>query len=101
MSKNTGNIMLAFLAGAAAGALAGVLYAPDKGKNTRDRLSYLLDKYRNDLQGLIEELVNKKSEAVSEAKHEGDRVISDAIREAETLMGEVDALRNKISGSKS
>lgn len=42
MSKR-GGTLFAFLAGAAIGALLGVLYAPDKGSNTREKLSYRLD----------------------------------------------------------
>ncbi|MFB3057603.1 MAG: YtxH domain-containing protein, partial [Ignavibacteriaceae bacterium] len=36
MSKST-NTLLSFLLGAATGAILGILYAPDKGSNTRDK----------------------------------------------------------------
>jgi gas vesicle protein len=45
MSKKSGALM-AFLSGAAIGAVLGILYAPDKGTNTREKLSYKLDKYK-------------------------------------------------------
>lgn len=35
---DTGKSILAFLAGAAAGAVAALLFAPDSGERTRDRL---------------------------------------------------------------
>jgi len=59
MSK-TSNTLFSFLLGAATGAVIGILYAPDKGSNTRDRLSYKLDKYRSMLESLLEDLADLK-----------------------------------------
>lgn len=96
MSKKEGYFW-AFVAGALTGAALGILYAPDKGKNTRDKLSFQLEKYREQLKQLIQDLTDGKTEAVTEAKSEGQRVVSDAVKQAERLMGEVDALRNQLS----
>ena len=46
MSKNSGNSFFAFLFGIFAGCILGLLFAPEKGAHTRDRLSFLLDKYK-------------------------------------------------------
>ena len=54
MSK--GSNLFAFLSGAAVGAIVGILYAPDKGENTRDKLSYRLDKYKEMLESLLEDI---------------------------------------------
>ncbi|MBD0403370.1 MULTISPECIES: YtxH domain-containing protein [unclassified Flammeovirga] len=97
MAKNGGNSFLGFVAGAAAGALLGVLFAPDKGRNTRERLSYKLDKYREDLEDLVEDLMEERNIAVTAAKSEGQKVIDDAIKRAEELMGEVDAIKESIA----
>ncbi|NLR92773.1 MULTISPECIES: YtxH domain-containing protein [Flammeovirga] len=97
MAKNSGSSLFGFVAGAAAGALLGVLFAPDKGRNTRERLSYKLDKYREELEDLIEDLLEERKVAVTAAKSEGQKVIDDAIKHAEELMGEVDALKERIS----
>ena len=59
MSKS-GNTLLAFVIGAATGAILGILYAPDKGSNTRDKLTYRLDKYRKMLEELVEDLISGK-----------------------------------------
>ena len=39
MANNTGTTILALLTGAAIGAGVGLLYAPDKGENTRKKLN--------------------------------------------------------------
>ena len=95
MSKKS-NTFLAFLTGAATGAILGLLYAPDKGINTRDKLSYQLDKYKKKLEELINELLDGEEHADSEAKVEGDKVVSDAKEKAEKLLDDVNGLINKI-----
>jgi gas vesicle protein len=92
-------IIVAFLAGAATGAALGILFAPDEGKNTRDKISFLLDKYRNRLKELINDLVDKENQPFSEAKAESQKVISDARTQAEKLLGDVDALMGQIKDS--
>jgi gas vesicle protein len=38
MTSNTGNTLLALVVGATLGAVAGILFAPDKGSNTRHKI---------------------------------------------------------------
>jgi len=95
--SNKGSGLLAFVAGSLLGAAFGILYAPEKGKNTRDKLNYQLDKFAEKLQVIIEDLMQGKMEVTNEAKSEGEKLINDAIKEAEKLKNEVDALRNRIS----
>lgn len=100
MSKGSSGL-LAFVIGAATGAILGILYAPDKGSNTRDRLSYQLDKYKKQLEDLLEDLINGKVEISSHAKEEGQKVVSDARQKAEQLLTDVDNLIGQIkSGDK-
>jgi gas vesicle protein len=100
MNRGSSNL-LAFVLGAATGAVVGILYAPDKGSNTRDKLSYQLDKYKKQLEDLLEDLVNGKIEVSSMAKEESQKVVTDARKKAEQLLTDVDDLIGQIkSGEK-
>jgi gas vesicle protein len=102
MSKKEGSTLMAFLAGAAAGAILGILYAPDKGTVTREKLSYRLDKYKKILEEFLDDLVTgKETPLTSEAKSQGQRVVSEAKGKAERLLEDVDELLAQIRGDKS
>ncbi|MBC7891184.1 MAG: YtxH domain-containing protein [Sphingobacteriaceae bacterium] len=95
MSTSSRNF-LAFLTGVATGTALGILYAPDKGINTRDRLSYRLGKYRDQLQSLIADLVKQVDLPESLAKTEGKKVVDEAREKAERLLSDVETLMGQI-----
>jgi len=98
MSKKT-NALLAFLTGAAAGAILGVLYAPEEGSSTRDKLSYKLSKTRDKLKSLIDELISDIESPNSAAKTQGDHIVNQTREKAEKLLGDVDELISQIKGA--
>jgi gas vesicle protein len=101
MSKKGSNTLMAFLAGAAAGAILGILYAPDKGTNTREKLSFQLDKYKKMLEEFLADVVSgKETPLTTEAKSQGQKVVSEAKDKAQRLLDDVDELLEQIRGNK-
>ncbi|GAB4028553.1 YtxH domain-containing protein [Spirosoma gilvum] len=84
------------LTGIAVGSLFGLLYAPDKGKITRDRLSFRLSKYREQINALLQDLGSSTNELENSSKNEGQRVVNDAREKAERLLEDVDRLMAQI-----
>jgi len=69
----TNKILVGVLAGAAVGALLGVLFAPDKGSKTRSKLLSKGNDYSEALKDqfneLVETITNKAEDAKEEAHH--------------------------------
>jgi gas vesicle protein len=102
MGKKGSNALMTFLVGAAAGAVLGVLYAPDKGTNTREKLSFQLDKYKKTLEDFLNDLVSgKETPLTTEAKSQGQKVVSEAKDKAQRLLDDVDELLEQIRGKNS
>lgn len=101
MSKR-GGTLFAFLAGAAIGALLGVLYAPDKGSNTREKLSFRLDQYRKMLEEFIQEMMAGKQTAqdAGASAAEAPSAPSEAEIKAQQLLRDVDDLLAQLRENK-
>lgn len=95
MSRSS-RTLWAFIVGAAAGAVVGILYAPDKGENTRNKLYFKLNKYRDELKQLINDIVDGKEIPESMAKSEGKKVVNDTKVKAEKLLEDVENMMSQI-----
>ncbi|MEX0770021.1 MAG: YtxH domain-containing protein [Balneolaceae bacterium] len=100
MSRSTRQFTIGLFSGAVLGAGIALLFAPDKGRNTRDILSYRLTKYKDDLKKLIRELQLEKEFMVSDAKKKGNEVVEDAKQRADNLIQEAEDLLENIEKSK-
>ncbi len=97
MSK-TGSSTLALLAGMIVGGVVGILYAPDKGINTRDKFAFRLERYKLKLEELLAD-IGRTRDAMpqSAARSSGEKVINDAREKAQQLLNDVDDLLNQIN----
>lgn len=67
---NSGKLLVGVLAGVAVGALIGVLFAPDKGWNTRKRISKKAEDVVDDLKEKFDEFLDTVAVKVDEAKEQ-------------------------------
>ncbi len=101
--SNSSRTFLAFLAGLAAGTAIGILYAPEKGEVTRDKLAYKLARYREQLEEFINDLIERGDDVAmdmvngdSKAKADGQKVVNEARQKAERLLEDVETLMAEI-----
>ena len=67
---NSGKVLLGLLAGVAAGALLGILFAPDKGSVTRKKVSKKGEDFAEGLKEKFDEFLENISDKVDEVKEE-------------------------------
>lgn len=104
MSGNTGNVVLALLAGAVVGAGIGILLAPEKGAVTRQKIRDGVGKSKDDLIDKYHELaqlLHRKAESVGENLSEFiDKAIANGNHEKDELIAmleaKLDALKTPV-----
>jgi gas vesicle protein len=86
--KDSGKVVTALLAGLAAGAVLGLLFAPEKGSETRDKindsLSDLADAIKERAEQQIDQLNELKEKVLASVKSKADQAesyIDDEIEE--------------------
>ena len=67
---SSGKVLLGVLAGLAAGALVGILFAPEKGSVTRKKMSKKAENYADGLKEKFNEFLDDISEKFEEVKEE-------------------------------
>lgn len=82
-----GNTLLGFLAGGAIGAIAGILFAPDKGSATREKLTNEAQHVKDELEQRLADLETQVKDTVEnkskDFKSRMDEVVSDSSVKAE------------------
>lgn len=81
MDKNQ-KVVLGFILGVAAGAVAGILLAPESGEETRRKISDKAKNYKDDLSGQINSAISKLSAYVEKVQGELKGVAAEATEKA-------------------
>lgn len=92
MSNNTGNMVLALLAGAVVGAGIGILVAPDKGSNTRQKIKDGLNVSKDDLLAKFNEIMEMLQCKAEDVASSFEEVLENVIQHGGESKEEVIAL---------
>lgn len=72
---SSGKILLGILAGAAAGAMMGILFAPEKGATTRKKILSKGEDYADDLKEKFSEFVDAVTDKYESTVHKVKEVV--------------------------
>lgn len=82
---NSGKVFLGLLAGVAAGAVLGVLFAPDKGTETRKKISKKSKDLVDEVKNKYDDFVRGVNEKVESVKQDAEYLKSKASKVADNI----------------
>lgn len=86
---SSGKVLLGVLAGVAVGATLGILFAPDKGTNTRRKISRKGDEYAQELEEKFNDFVEGLTDKFEDMKNEAARIVENGEHKVEKVLAEV------------
>ena len=85
----TGNVILGLLAGVAAGAVLGILFAPDKGSNTRKKIVSKGEDYADDVKEKFNDAIDAITDKYKSIRHGAESMMEDGKMKFDEARNEV------------
>lgn len=85
----SGKVLLGVLAGVAVGATLGILFAPDKGSNTRKKISRKADDYSEELEAQFNDFIKNVTRKFEDMKEEAGTMAENGRLKTEEAVAEV------------
>lgn len=82
---NSGKVLLSVVAGAAAGALVGILFAPHRGTVTRKKISRQSGAYANGVKEKLNEIVDSITEKLEKVRSEATEYAEQKVHKTENF----------------
>ena len=79
MANDSGNVLLALLTGAAIGAGAGILYAPDKGSKTRKKIKKKALDAKEEISSRVSQATDELTKTADAKKLDFERKLDESI----------------------
>ncbi len=83
---SSGKVLLGVLAGVAAGALVGILFAPDKGSATRKKIAKKGTDYADELKDKFNEFIESITDQIDAAEEEAEDLVKKGRAKADQAM---------------